>query len=318
MKLVKLTKVINTVKLFVKNHDADILVGSGIVSVVGGVIAGCIGARKVDDILDEHDAEIDDVHALRDDPESDISKSEYNREVAKVYGNTIWSFTKAFTPCVVLTATGIALILKSHSVLKDKNLKLIAAYNILDSSYKSYRERVISKYGEEEDRRLRFGAKEEEKEVEVSGKDGKIKKKKEKVDVYPENCSDYALIFDKFNVNYHREEKEGPYAMRANFMWLRGVQQMANVKLGNRGQLTLNEVYKMLGYPESAAGCVVGWRTSENGGKDGYVSFGIDDENACVVLSDGHDEAILLDFNVDGLIMDDKFDKISGIEANRP
>ena len=318
MKLGKLTKLFNTAKLFVKNHDADILVGSGIVAVVGGVISGCIAARKVDDILDEHEYEIDDIHAEVAANDGEMTKSEYNREVAKVYGSTALSFTKAFAPCVTLTAVGIALILKSHAVLKDKNLKLIAAYNVLDSSFRGYRERVKEKYGVEEERKLYFGAKEGEKEIEVEGKDGKLKKKKEKVDVYPENKSPYALIFDHYNVNYHREEKEGPYAMRANFMWLRGVEQMANIKLGNRGQLTLNEVYKMLGFPESAAGCVVGWRTSENGGKDGYVSFGINDENACVVLTDGMEESILLDFNVDGLIMDDKFDKISGIEVNRP
>ena len=318
MKLGKLAKAANALKLFVKNHDADLLVGSGILAVVGGVISGCIAARKVDDILDEHEYEIDEVHAEKDNENSEMTKSEYNREVAKVYGSTVLSFSKAFAPCVTLTTVGIALILKSHAVLKDKNLRLIAAYNVLDSSFRGYRERVKEKYGVEEEKKLYFGAKEGEKEVEVEGKDGKLKKKKEKVDVYPENKSPYALIFDHYNVNYHREEKEGPYAMRANFMWLRGVEQMANIKLGNRGQLTLNEVYKMLGFPESAAGCVVGWRTSENGGKDGYVSFGIGDENACIVLSDGMEESILLDFNVDGLIMDDKFDKISGIEVNRP
>ena len=318
MKLGKLAKAANAVKLFVKNHDADLLVGSGILAVVGGVISGCIAARKVDDILDEHEYEIDELHAESESEECEMGKKEYNREVAKVYGGTILSFTKAFAPCVTLTTLGIALILKSHAVLKDKNLKLIAAYNVLDSSFRGYRERVKDKYGALEERKLYFGAKEAEKEVEVEGKEGKIKKKKEKVDVYPENKSPYALIFDKFNVNYHTEEKEGPYAMRSNFMWLRGVQQMANIKLGNRGQLLLNDVYEMLGFPKSAAGCVVGWRLVENGGKDGYVSFGIDDENACIVLTDGMEESILLDFNVDGLIMDNKFDEISGIEVNRP
>ena len=318
MKVNKLAKLFNAAKLFVKNHDADILVGSGIVAVVGGVISGCIAARKVDDILDEHEYEIEEVHAINDDENSEITKSEYNREVAKVYGGTILSFTKAFAPCVTLTTVGIALILKSHAVLKDKNLRLIAAYNVLDSSFRSYRERVKDKLGSEEEKKLYYGAEKLEIEREEQGKDGKWRKKKEVVDIYPQNKSPYALIFDRYNVNYHFEEKEGPYAMRANFMWLRGVEQMANIKLENRGQLTLNEVYKMLGYPESAAGCVVGWRTKENGGKDGYVSFGISDENACVVLSDGLMSSILLDFNVDGLIMDDKFDKISGIEVNRP
>ena len=317
MKFTKLTKLFNAAKLFVKNHDADILVGSGIVAVIGGVVSGCIAARKVDDILDEHEYRIDEVHAEADENE-EMTKKEYNREVAKVYGGTVWSFSKAFAPCVTLTTVGIALILKSHAVLKDKNLKLIAAYNVLDTSFRGYRERVKEKYGAEEEKKLYFGAKEGEKEIEVTDKNGKVRKKKEKVDIYPNNCSDYARIFDWSNTNYHREEYEGPYAMVANFDFLTGIERMVNIKLENRGQLTLNEVYKELCMPPSKAGNVVGWRTKENGGKDGYISFGISDRNACVVLSDGGSEAILLDFNVDGLIMDDKYDRISGTDALRP
>ena len=303
-------------KLFCSNHKADILVGSGIFAIVGGVVAACVGARKMDDILDEHEFEVSELKA--ENAEKPLEKSEYNREMAKIYGKTTLDMTKAFAPAVILVGTGISLVLKSHFILKNDKMKLIAAYNVLDSSYKSYRERVISKYGEEEDRRLRFGTTEGEKEVEVEEKDGKIKKKKEKVDIYPENCSDYARIFNGKNTNWHREEYEGPYAMVANFMFLEGIERACNRLLDIRGQLTLNDVYHELGMPLSAAGAVVGWRSINNGGTGAGVSFGIKDRNACIVLSDGLNEGILLDFNVEGVIIDSKFDEISGTDGIRP
>ena len=303
---------------FCHNNRSDIYIGAGILSVIGGVITACIAARKVDDILDEHEYEIEEVHAINNDENSEMTKSEYNREVAKVYGKTVWSFTKAFTPCVTLTTTGIFFILKGHKADKEDKQSLIAAYNGVWAGFNAYRDRVREKFGEEEERKLYYGVREEEKEVEVEGKDGKKRKKKEKIDVYPENASPYALIFDKFNVNFLDEEREGAWAMNANFMFLEGIEETATNRLLIKGQLTLNEVHKLLGYPESRDGNVVGWRTIENGGKDGYVSFGIKNRNACVVLTDGHSEGILINPNVDGVIIDDKFDKISGIEVNRP
>lgn len=317
----KILKAFGSVEYWAKGHKSEILLGAGISAVIFGTISACSGARKVDDILDDHECDISEVKAryeeegLDTDPEY---KREYNRKIVDVYRVTAWEFCKAFGPAIVLETVGIGLIIKSHTTLKAEKLQVIAAYNALDTVFRDYRDRVRAKYGEEEDRKLYFGTYEDEIEVETEGKDGKKKKKKEKVDVYPNNCNDFARVFDWSCPDFHREEREGIYAMRANFIWLRGIQSEMSRKLQIHHQITLNEVYAALRMPLSKAGAAVGWRDVAHGGKSDYISFGIDDENACVILTDGKTEGILLQFDPDGVILDDKFDEISGTNTLRP
>ena len=89
-------------------------------------------------------------------------------------------------------------------------------------------------------------------------------------------------------------------------MFLRNQQQYANDKLRANGYLFLNEVYEMLGIQKTQAGQIVGWvydDKNENG--DNYVDFGMYDVNrsTCRDFVNGYERSILLDFNVDGSIL---------------
>ena len=60
--------------------------------------------------------------------------------------------------------------------------------------------------------------------------------------------------------------------------------------------------------PRTQPGTVVGWvkNTDERDGSDGYIDFGLydlDDPNKRAFVN-GYNDAILLDFNVDGFIAD--------------
>lgn len=90
-------------------------------------------------------------------------------------------------------------------------------------------------------------------------------------------------------------------------MFLRAQQNYANDLLVKRGYLFLNDVYKMLGFEPTRAGQVVGWRHEpEKSDCDGYVSFGIYNANRETARDfvNGYERSILLDFNVDGPILD--------------
>lgn len=89
-----------------------------------------------------------------------------------------------------------------------------------------------------------------------------------------------------------------------NLMFLKMQQQYATEKLRARGYLFLNEVYEMLGMPRTKAGQVIGWIYDENNPTgDNYVDFDIyADHNANFV--NGYERKVLLDFNVDGNILD--------------
>lgn len=121
-------------------------------------------------------------------------------------------------------------------------------------------------------------------------------KKMEKPDVY--DISPYARWYDRECDGYRTNDRE------TNLFFLRMQQNYANEKLRNRGYLFLNEVYDMIGIPRTKAGQVVGWVYDErNPVGDNFVDFGIyEDRNAAFI--NGYADRVLLDFNVDGNILD--------------
>lgn len=109
--------------------------------------------------------------------------------------------------------------------------------------------------------------------------------------------SQYARFFDEGCPGW---TKDSEY----NLSFLKIQQQYANDILKSRGYIFLNDVYVMLGMPRTKAGQVVGWIYNEkNPVGDNYVDFGIfDDCNRDFV--NGYKTFALLDFNVDGCILD--------------
>ena len=99
-------------------------------------------------------------------------------------------------------------------------------------------------------------------------------------------------------------------------------QEFANEKLRLKGHLFLNDVYDMLDIPRTKAGQIVGWVYDEkNPVGDNYVDFGIyelySDANRRFV--NGLEPVILLDFNVDGNILDlIWFSGLNGIGTGDP
>ena len=141
----------------------------------------------------------------------------------------------------------------------------------------------------------------EETIIDENGKEKTVKKTIEVVDSDQlSKYSPYAKFFDETSLGW---ERDADY----NLMFLRRQQDYANEKLKSRGHLFLNEVYDMLGIARTKAGNVVGWIYDEkNPIGDNYVDFGIydlyDDKKRRFV--NGYEKSILLDFNVDGDILD--------------
>lgn len=110
-------------------------------------------------------------------------------------------------------------------------------------------------------------------------------------------CSPYAVFFDEDSAMWTKHPE-------CNKMFLLQQQEYANQKLKARGYLFLNEVYDMLGLPRTAKGQLIGWvYDAHNPVGDNYVDFGIfDNRNRKFV--NGFEKSVLLDFNVDGNILD--------------
>ncbi len=288
----------------IKKASPEIMVVAGVVGVVTSTVMACKATTKVNDILEETRKQVDDVHNVLD---SDVvSEDEYNNDDAKkdlaiIYTQTGVKLIKLYAPSVLVGALSITGILASHKILKKRNVALTAAYATIDRSFKEYRGRVVERFGKELDRELRYNIKAQEIEEKTVDKDGNETIEKKTISVVDPNMySDYARIFDNGSMGWTKDPEY-------NLMFLKLQQNQANDRLRAQGYLFLNDVYDMLGIPRTKAGQIVGWiYDKENPVGDNFVDFGIYDiynEKACDFVN-GRERSIVLDFNVDGNILD--------------
>ena len=293
------------VKILDDNKD-KILLGAAGVSGAATVIFACKGTLKAQKVVEAHKEERAQVTEKKD--------------IVKTYAKTSGEMAKIYAPAVVLGATSVCCVLAEHCVMQKKvdNLEktvagLSAAYIAVDSAFKAYRKRVVDKYGEEEDKNLRFGFKEETVEVTETDDNGKEKKKKVKrKSCDPLDHSDYAKFFDCTSDQFVFADpyKHNP-DWEANIIFLNCTRQAAQQKLERQGYLFLNDVYDMLGIKRTKAGQVVGWIFDpEDDRIDSRIDFGIFEPRNRRTINGYEEECILLDFNVDGVIID-KINKIA-------
>lgn len=292
--------------LKLKKYSPEILVVAGIAGTIASTIMACKATTKAGAIIDETHERLEQIHEAEELGKAE--KVDYTLEDAKkdttiVYLQTGLKFAKLYGPSIVLGALSITSILASNNILRKRNIALGAAYAAIDKSFKEYRGRVIERFGETVDRELKYNIKAlKVDDVEVDPETGKEKKVKKTIDVIGSGleCSPYAKFFDEGSEYYEKDPER-------NLFFLRAEQNYANDKLRARGYVTLNEVYERLGIPTTRAGQIVGWvydLDKPNG--DNYIDFGIYDiyreKNRDFV--NGYERSILLDFNVDGDILD--------------
>lgn len=110
-----------------------------------------------------------------------------------------------------------------------------------------------------------------------------------------EGVTTHARWFDWYSSVWTDQMFDAEYCL----MFLKYLERYANDILKARGHLYLNEVYDMLGFARTVTGQVVGWTYDENN----YVSFNLYSKDNLDFINGGRAEA-LLDFNVDGVIVD--------------
>lgn len=301
--MTKASRLVNTAGLKLRKHSPEILMVAGIAGTVVSTVMACKATTKVGQILDETKATVDIIHGGMEN--GNVEGHEYTQEDGKrdltiVYAQTGVKLLKLYAPAIVLGAASIASIVGGHHILKKRNIALAAAYTVVDKGFKDYRKNVVDRFGEQIDKELRYNIKAKEFEKEEVDEKGKKTVKKEIVDVVdPLNeISEFAKFFDEYCTGWTKDPEY-------NLMFLRMQQNWANDTLRTRGYLFLNEVYEQLGMPKTKAGQIVGWTYNSDKG-DHYVDFNIYNVNreANRNFVNGYERSILLDFNVDGNILD--------------
>lgn len=293
----------NKVSLQAVKHSPEILAGIGVVGVVASTVLACKATMKINDVLEDAKDQLDKVKEVVNDP---AYAGQYNEEDAKkdtaiIYVQKGVEIVKIYLPAITLGAVSLGCLLASNNILRKRNAALGAAYATLDKSYKTYRNRVAERFGDEVEKEIRYGIKAEKVEKTVIDENGNEVTVEEETKVMDPNLySDYARFFDEAS-SYWQKDPE------YNLMFLKAQQQYANDLLKTRGRLFLNEVYELLGIEKSKAGQIVGWVYDPvNPVGDNFVDFGIYDMSKERVRAfvNGYEPNILLDFNVDGNVWD--------------
>lgn len=300
-----LTRTFNRTGLKIKKHSPEILLAAGTVGVVVSGVMACKATLKVNEILDESKQQIDTIHSVAADPNmaEKYTAEDSKKDLAIVYTQTAVKMIKLYGPSVGLGVVSLGCMIGSNRILSKRNVALAAAYTAVDKSFKEYRSRVVERFGKQLDKELRYNIK--AKEVEEVSKDENSHEvvKKEVVDVIdddPNTYSPYSIVFDDGNEGWDPDPERTKFFLIQQQNW-------ANERLKAKGHLFLNEVYDMLGAKRTKAGAQVGWVYDEkNVVGDNYVDFGIFDTRRSKARDfvNGYEKVIVLDFNVDGYILD--------------
>jgi len=277
--------------LLAQRGSPTILLGAGIVGMVGTAVLASRATLKMERLLDDAKEKLETAKTLE---HPEYSEQDRSRDITLIYFQTGVKIVKAYAPAIILGGLSIYCLTSSHNILTRRNVALTAAYGALERGFSEYRARVVEKYGPEEDRDFRYGT----REVEIEDPDDR-RKKKVVTRVGEGEPSIYARFFDQMSNSWSKEPEY-------NMIFLQCQQNYANDLLHSRGHVFLNEVYDMLGIPRTQAGAVVGWVLSKNGSSDNFVNFGVFDGSNQQLRDfvNGREGAILLDFNVDGVIYD--------------
>lgn len=300
LKTAVIAKTARPMAVLAKNSP-QILLGLGIAGVITSTVLACKATLKVNEIVKETKETIDIINHEGSLGKEHYSKEDAGKDLVIVYAQTGMKFVKLYGPAVIVGLVSIGFIMKSHSILSMRNAGMAAAYKVLDSTFKAYRGRVVEELGEVKDQQFRYGIQEEKITTEeIDPETGKVKKVKGiiKKTTIDDEASEYARFFDHYSVQWRKIPEY-------NLVFLNHAQKAANDMLYMKGHVFLNEVYDLLGIPRSKAGAVVGWMANGAVG-DGKITFGMYDVNKSGAREfvNGYTDAILLDFNVDGLIWD--------------
>ena len=252
-------------------YSPQILTISSCIGIISGTVMACEATVKAKEVLD-------------------------NRQKTDYLSDTVIEVVKCYGPAMIVTSISIAGIFKSQSILNKRNLAMIAAYKALDKDYSHYKNKMRDLLGKEVEKKLRYDI--EDETVEVVDNDGK--KIKKKVPVAQNDVNDYS-IHARFFCESCMEWTDDP---EKNLEFLRKTQKNATELLRKQGYLLLNDVYDMLDIPRTDIGYKVGWLM---GLGDDYVDFGMYElyrHGSNTRFINGLEPVILLDFNIDGYILD--------------
>ena len=297
---------------FKKNKGLIFTVAAGVCT-VAAVVTMAKQAPKAEKVLVPANKKVkklkEDMNNVEMINNKEIVPAEAKKEIRKIQMQTFGKLVKIYALPVIFTGLSLTFMGGSYKVMREKELALGAAYITVENAFKSYRNRVKDKFGEDTEKEIFNDIREVTRTRSTVNPDtGEVETVEETVKKAFAGGG-YEVFFDAATPYW---SKNG----RTNYETLMQAQKELNIKLKADGYVFLYDVFDRLGIPEGtinkdllAASRVIGWIYDPYDPKrSSWVSFGISDElgnyNAIgKELFDNTERDVLLTFNPDGNII---------------
>lgn len=296
----------------------ELLLGLGITAVGTGTVMACVrSAKRTPQIISDANDLAESVRESNADDEKAM-----RRGVAHTYIHMGYEMTKVYALPTAIIGAGVGCIIGSHHIQKSRIVAIGAAYNTLLASFNEYRARVVEKEGETADKKYLYGEHEETIVEQKVSKKGKVTEKEKKIQVLGSGDGE-SLYHRRFDMTSSSQWTNDP---DYNLAFVKGLERIFNNQLQAQGYVFLDEVYQSLGFSLDGYSNAknVGWLLGEG---DNHIDFGLyhpdmDLEERATNLAalrdgndykrtadsdifmNGYDNALWLDFNCDGVIID--------------
>ena len=294
----KLGRALGKSKLFIKAKSPEILIGIGIATGIGRVVAAVIETHKYSDgIVKDHKEAIKEIKKFKEEHGDAYTKKDIAVDTAIAYFDTTKYAVRVYWPAMALGAISIASTLGGYSIISSRYTAAVASCTALKEAFTKYRGRVIEELGEEQDRHFLLGTRKET--IVEKNENGEDEVKEVEVPDHDICLADTQFLFAK---GVSMEWKPDPYY---DLSFLKAQEQHKTRQLRARGYILLNEVLYDLGIKQTTAGAHLGWVWGFPGADD-VIDFQIKE------LRDEHGlPEYFLDFNCHGDV-DCLIDRING------
>lgn len=291
-----------------KASPTIMIVGAAIGGVTATVLA-CKATIKAQDILTEHNAQVESIHTTMKQIESGetYTEKDYKSDITTTYVQTGLKLAKVYAPAVTLGAVSLGCMFGSHHIMSKRNASLTAAYIALDKAFEEYKSRVSDRFGSRVQEELEHNIKAVELESKSTNEQGVEETIKEYKDIAMQHTSPYTCIFDETVDTWQPDNM-----LNRNYLFL--MEQAANKRLRTQGHLFLNDVLASLGTHggvtlKTPEGQIVGWIYDPNDEtRQNHVDFGVTNyvkgDEALNSFINGGERSVMLRFNCDGPIID--------------
>lgn len=273
-----LTRSAHTKLLRIKQERPSITFAVGLGAGAVGVVMACRATLKAAPVIEEFQDDVKSVKETSEDP----------KDLVYAYWRGSLQLAKLYAPSAAVLTLSAASLTGSHIEMRRRNAVLSAAYATAFTALEKYRDAVREKIGEEDESALYNGIVVRD----VEDQEGVLHKDQP---VCEGAVSPYSFIFDEYSKMWRKGDGD-------NRDFLMIAEQYFNDLLRARGHVFLNEVLSHLGIDPVPQGQLVGWRWNSEVG-DNHIDFGMYEVWNANFLK-GYERSVMLDFNVDGPILD--------------